>query len=340
MLQKKYPGGQFKEPSAHLPAVVDKLVALGAVRADSNILGLSYIDATLLDLLSDQGFGSSQIVDFAQMVPWQENFGLETMQSIVSTPRFALRAGDMYGKVDLVCARFMLEHAESAFAFLNSLVELVRPGGHLMVEVPDAGKMLACGNHALIWEDHFTYFSPSSLLRLIEAIGVLPVDFSVYPYSYEDAIVAILRVDDTKSPSQAGADPEEMESVTEELKEFAEGFETRKAGLREILEQRISAGERMALFGAGHHSTKYLNFYDFADLIEYAIDDNPTKQSLYLPGTDIIIKDSCFLMESELTTCLSSLSPESEFKVRQSLATFFERGGQFIPIFKMERSSK
>lgn len=340
MLQNKYPAGQFREPSAHLPAVVDKLVALGAVRTDSSILGLSYIDAPLLDLLGDRGYGSGQIVDFTQLILWQENFGLETMQSVVSSPEFALRIGDMYGKFDLVCARFMLEHAESAYVFLRALVGLVRPGGHLVVEVPDARKMLACGNHALVWEDHFTYFSPSSLLRLVEGVGGLPMDLSLYSYAYENVIVAILRVDDVRSPPQPVADRGELESVAEVLKEFAEGFEIRKAGLREKLEQRLSAGERLALFGAGHHSAKYINFYGFADLVEYVIDDNPSKQSLYMPGTDIVIKDSRFLMESELTTCLSSLSPESELKVRQSLAPFFARGGQFIPIFEQERSLK
>ena len=340
MLQNKYPAGQFREPSAHLFAVVDKLVELGAVRPDSSILGLSYIDAALLDLLAERGYGSSQIVDFAQMVQWQENFGLETMQSVVSTPGFASQIGYMYGKFDFVCARFMLEHAESAYTFLLALVGLVRQGGYLLVEVPDAGKMLAYGNHALVWEDHFTYFSPFSLLRLIEAVGLLPVDFSSYSYPYENAIVAIVRVDDTKNPSQPIADPGEVESVSEVMKNFAEGFKTRKSRLREKLEQRISAGEQLALFGAGHHSAKYLNFYGFSDLVEYVIDDNPTKQALYMPGNNIVIKNSRFLIESELTTCLSSLSPESEVKVRQSIAPFFARGGHFIPIFEKERSPK
>lgn len=334
LLQNKYPPGQFREPFAHLPAIVDKLVELGAVRADSNILGLSYIDASLLDLLADRGYGSGQIVDFAQLIPWQENFGLETMQSVVSTPGFALRVGKMYGKFDLVCARFMLEHAESAHAFLRALLELVRPGGHLLVEVPDVGKMLACGNHALVWEDHFTYFSSSSLLRLVDRVGALPMDLSSYSYAYENAIVAILRVDDSRSPSPSFADQVEVESVTKALKKFAEEFEIRKAKFRKKLEQLISAGERLALFGAGHHSAKYLNFYGFTDLIDFVIDDNPTKKSLYMPGTDIVIKDSRFLMESELTTCLSSLNPESDVKVRQALAPFFDRGGQFIPIFE------
>ena len=340
MLKNKYPGGQFREPSAHLPAVVDKLVALGAVKPDSRILGLSYIDAPLLDLLTQQGYGFGQIVEFEKLIPSQENFGLETLQSIVSSPGFALKIGDMYGKFDFISARFILEHAESAYKFLRALVGLVRPGGHLAVEVPDARKMLACGNHALVWEDHFTYFLPSSLLRLIQGVGAQPIDISLYPYAYEDAIIAIFRVGDTRSSPQLIADRGEVESVIEGLKKFTEKFEARKVRLREELETRRSAGERLALFGAGHHSAKYLNFYGCADLVEYAIDDSPTKQALYISGTDIPIKDSRFLIESELTTCFSSLSPESEVKVRQSLASFFARGGQLLPIFEQERSLK
>lgn len=334
ILQEKYPGGQFKEPSAHLPAVADKLIELNALRTDSSILGLSYIDIALMDLLSERGYGSGQIVSFDQIVPWQKSFGLESMQSVVSNPEFAKFIGDKHGKLDLICARFILEHAESAYTFLRTLVQLVNPGGYLVIEVPDAGKMLSCSHHALVWEDHFTYFSPSSLLRLISGIGALPVDLSLYSYAYENVIVAILQVDDTQKPSRSVATPGELEVVTEALQEFAEKFDFCKQRVREELKQRLSAGERLAIFGAGHHSAKYLNFYGVADLVEYAIDDNPNKQSLYMPGTDIAIKDSRFLIESKITTCLSPLSPESEMKVRQSIAPFFERGGEFIPILE------
>lgn len=334
MLQGKYPAGRFREPQAHLPTVADKLTALKVVEQRTRLLGLSYIDTDLLDLLAARGCISNKSLDFPTLMPSQSAIGLETLQSIVSSPGAAEWLRSVTGPVDVVCARFLLEHAESAYTFLGTLADLVRPHGYLIIEVPDAGKMLAAGNHALIWEDHFTYFSASSLARLAAGVGASVVDISRYPYAYEDALVAILRVDESGGCHIPRAEPEEVAATAAAMQAFARSFEARRQSLYAELKDRVSGGERLAVFGAGHHAAKYINFYDIEDLIEFAVDDNPVKRDLYMPGTDLRIRDSQFLLGSAVTTCLSTLSPEADGKVRQSLRAFFDRGGRFIPTFE------
>lgn len=334
LLQGKSPAGRFREPQAHLPAVVDKLTSLQVVNQQTRLLGLSYIDTDLLNLLASHGCTSIKSVNFAALAPWQLVFGLETMQSIISGPGAVDRIRTTTGPIDVVCARFLLEHAESAHAFLGALVDLVRPCGHIVVEVPDADKMLTVGNHALIWEDHFTYFSAASLARLAAGVSATVLDISRYSYAYEDALVAILRVGDGSGHGASSAAPAEVAATAARVQAFARGFAARRISLRAELNDRIAKGERLAVFGAGHHAAKYINFYGIADLIEFAVDDNPMKRGLYMPGTDLCIRDSQFLLDSQVTTCLSTLSPETESKARQSLAAFFDRGGMFIPTFE------
>jgi hypothetical protein len=333
MLQEKSPALRFREPKAHLPLVVEKLFALDVVDEDTQLLGLSYIDDDLLALLAEKGCSRNKSIDFSIVERWRSGSGLETIQSIFSDPESFRTIKAATGTVDLVSARFILEHAESACDFLLALMDLARPGGYIIVEVPDVTKMLAAKNHALVWEDHFTYFSQDSLATLAGLVGVNIIDMERYSYAYEDALVAILQV----GPANRSRDAEAITASTEldQLIEFGGRFENRKHTLRRELGALISNDERLAVFGAGHHAAKYINFYGIEDMIDFVVDDNPIKSRFYMPGTDLLIKSSQHLINSSVTTCLSTLSPETESMVRRSAKEFFDRGGKFIPTFNI-----
>lgn len=332
-LRKRNPPVRFREPEAHLPALAEKMLALGVVDARSRVLGLTYIDADLSKALRAGGCQSVDWIDFEAWAPCREDHGLESVAQRVSQSEVARRMRARENAVDVVCARFVLEHAESAYEFMTDLLGLVRPGGHVVVEVPDASKMLALGNHALVWEDHFTYFTEGSLRQLAARLPATVVDMARYPYAYEDALVLILRADGIKAPSISGPRPDAIAAVADGLRAFGLGFAARKDDLHKTLSDSVAAGEKLALFGAGHHAAKYVNFYGLAGLIEFAVDDNPTKQGLFMPGTNLCIRSSKYLLESTVDICICTLAPAAERKVRQSIPAFFERGGRFIPAF-------
>ncbi len=335
MLQTKFPAIRFREPRDHLPAVAAKLAELDGVDGNTRFLGLSYIDNDLLGLLARDAGGNVSPVDYSSLPGWRNDAGLETIQSLLTDPQTISRIKGATGAVDVVSARFILEHAESAIAFLKSVTGLVRPGGYIVIEVPDAEKMLAAGNHALIWEDHFTYFTVDSLTDLVSRTGATLVDIGRYPYAYEDALVAIIRIGDGRDASGNNTAAAMSAGVREKFSGFTNGFAVRKHGLRIELENLLAGGERLAVFGAGHHAAKYINFYGIEDLFDCVIDDSPAKAGLYMPGTGLCIRTSEYLMDSAVTTCLSTLAPDTERRVRQSLAGFFGRGGKFIPTFNL-----
>lgn len=336
MLQCKSPAVEFREPEAHLTSVVERLVDLHIVNQHTEVLGISYIDDDLLNALSSRIGINANRMDFSLFPAWQKGFGLETMQSIVSSASGAERINKAMPKVDVVCARFILEHAESGLALLQGLRRLVRPGGYLVIEVPDIKKMMANENYALIWEDHFTYFSVDSLSLLAAIAGTSVVDIKKFANAYEDTLSAILKVNnESKNYSHPVVGSEHIASTASAVRLFAQSFNARKASLSTELDELLAKGERIAIFGAGHHSAKLINFFDIANKIDFVVDNNPEKIGRYMPGTDIIIHDSQFLIDSEVTTCISMLTPETEIKVQQSLAKFFCRGGKFMPVLSV-----
>jgi hypothetical protein len=152
-----------------------------------------------------------------------------------------------------------------------------------------------------------------------------------YPYPYEDSLVGVLRFDDSGKRTGRADVPEEP--ATRELESFAAGLETSRRRWRKSLEAHRAAGKRVAVFGAGHLAAKFVNFLGIADLIDCVVDDHQWKIGLLMPGSHLPIVPSAALHERGITVCISTLSPETELKVRSKLAPYFEAGGKLEPAF-------
>ena len=71
-------------------------------------------------------------------------------------------------------------------------------------------------------------------------------------------------------------------------------------------------------------------FLHLEDLIDCVIDDHHKKNELEMPGSHLQIVPSSELHERGIEVCISTLSPESEEKVKSKLLDYFSSGGIFI----------
>jgi len=332
VLQGKDPAVRFREPSAHLPQVLAKLQSLKIVRSECRIAGLSYIDRDLLDLIQTPCDGIALSLEPDGKHERSQKQGLETLQSLYSTVAYIDDWTRTHGRMDFISARFILEHAESALHFLKSIKRSIRSGGYLLIEVPDARKIIASMNHALIWEDHFTYFTADTLTYVAQLAGYSIVDLQRYPYPYEDSLVAILRAEPKEILSRSLLQSS-VAHLAIGLEEFSASFSRAKTVWQQALSKELETGRKLAIFGAGHHAVKFVNFYSLGGFLECAIDDNPTKSGMYLAGTKLQIRSSAALNALNIRLCLSSLNPTSEAGLRTTLPDYFARGGEFRPCF-------
>jgi len=335
VLARKNPKVAFREPQKHLPDLVEIIKKLPGISLDSGILGLSYIDRDLLSLIGAIGYKNIHYVDLSRWKFWNEYVGLEALQSIFSSQKWLRRISLSVGEVDLISARFILEHTESAFGFLKSLGSIVRPGGYILLEVPNCQKILNLENHALIWEDHFTYFTPDTLSDLVSRLGWQIVNFVEYSYDYENALVAIVKVPEFEAPPTSMETKKMSGELKLSLQKFSSGYEKKKSALRQQFTSLKINGEKLAVFGAGHHAAKFLSFYGIHDLFEFVVDDNPIKDGMYMPGSALRIRKSSALADAGISICVSMLGPEVEAKVRLSMPGFFKNGGRFISAFNI-----
>jgi len=120
---------------------------------------------------------------------------------------------------------------------------------------------------------------------------------------------------------------------------YASSFLNSRELLKRYIVNYSNSSGRIAVFGAGHISVMFINLMEIKDSIEFVVDDDSNKQGFYIPGTNIPIKPSNFLVTKGIKLCLLGLSPESEKKVINSNNEFTSKGGKFLSIFPNRRNS-
>ncbi|MBP6917374.1 MAG: methyltransferase domain-containing protein [Legionellaceae bacterium] len=333
MMRPRYPWLLYNEPESHLDQIAEQLVTLPRINSASRILGVTYKDQSTVDRLAKLGLSNGVCIADTDFNSSADFFGLETIQHLLREPALIQNIKAKYGAADILLMRHVIEHSEDAAALIHALRELITDDGYLVMELPDSEKILKSGNHAFIWEEHISYFTEQTLGVLAQATGAELAWFQRCSYPYEDSLLAAFRF--PSLPVERTLPEFELFDTSTLLDEFKYGLVHAKDLWRKKLVEHQANGERVAVFGAGHLAAKFINFLDLADVIHCVIDDNPNKVGMKMPGSGLPIMQSKDMAHEKIKVCISTLSPESDAKVRLNLESYFVDGGQFIPAFKV-----
>lgn len=320
----------YREPEGHLDAVTAALRSLPSLPPDARVAGVSFKDATTIDRLHAHGLTRTWTLDAAQDLGGASG-GVESVQALL-TPE---RAGDIvarHGEVDLLIARHVLEHAEDPARFLTALGTLLAPGGYLMLEVPECGANLARRDYAMIWEEHALYFTPQTFPQALTLAGCAPISQKLYPYPFEDVIVAVGRKAANGDILHLFPEKKAVSEAISLARAFGADFDGYTARYRQLLTEWTRDGRKIAAYGAGHLTCAFINFHDLADLFAFVVDDTPQKQGLFLPGCDLPVVPRSRLDTTDIGTCLFGLGPQTEDKIITANTDFVRDGGTFYSI--------
>jgi hypothetical protein len=320
-----------REPEEHLDGVVEQIVALPGVTTDSVIGALTYKDDTTVERFRKKGFSNTwRIKVDADLGVADPAANIETIQKLTNPDRMAAIARK-YGAADVMIVRHILEHAEDLQAFIGGISALVKPGGIVMVEVPDCTTSLRLNDYCMVWEEHSLYLTPQTFEPLLSIGGFEPIRTDVYPLPFENSLVQLARKTGVPGPVKIGAAAKAQVGM---LDRYAAAYEPAKRELRNLLEKVRREQGPIALFGAGHLAAAFANFMDVADLIEFVADDTPQKQGKFLPGARLPILPSAALVERGIKLCLLALSINNENNVIGRNPAFTAAGGEFRSVFR------
>jgi len=324
----------YNEPEEHLGALAEKISRLPGLAKVSRICGISYKDSSLLHRLKKLGFEDTWTLDLSSDMSIQErSAGVETIQDRLDSGK-AKEITRRHGRSDIVIARHILEHSFKVSDFLKSLKELAAPGAYIVIEVPDCTKAIEALDYTTLWEEHSVYFTSETLSSALDCNRFSIEYFECYPYSFESSLIAIVKAANGKKNKQ-------VQSVKGKEKrraqKFFSRFKERKEGYKDYLRNFKKEKGRIAIFGAGHLTASFINYYGLEQYISFVADDNQNKIGMYMPGSCLQIKPSLHLIKENVDLCLLGISPQIEDEVIERNRDFVEKGGVFASIFPSDK---
>jgi hypothetical protein len=319
------------EPERHIDDLVQNIIRLPGITPDSKICGISWKEDTTLERLNNLGYRNTWRLKpkldlgvgeaFADVETVQKSLTFECSEKIVQKR----------GRVDIVIARHIIEHAFDVREFLMAIRNLLTLRGYVVFEIPDCERSLENLDYTTIWEEHILYFTPETFKNCFSFGGFELVKFVREEYPLEDSYVGIARINEFIKPSFSH--PQKLRQECERARRFAQKIEDRRRELKTyLLKYRQQCG-KVAIFGAAHMCCAFINLMELKDCIDFVVDDNPNKKGMFMPGCRLPIYGSDVILNENVQLSLLTLSPASERKVIQNNREYINRGGEFKSIF-------
>jgi hypothetical protein len=339
MVRSQFDWITYNEPEDHLDDLVARLVLLPNIHSGSRIIGLTYKDDTTIARLNKIGFANSYRYDLTDdLGSTDPRTGLESLYDLFADSTLVPKLSHQHGQADILIVRHVLEHVIDPVSFVSNLRSLVKPGGYLIFEVPDCLKFMGACDYTFIWEEHISYFCKSTLLNLVRVATLSNYQTFIYPFPFEDSLVAIAQNIETSDlePHDTGRETEALRGIGQV---FSQRFIEKTERTRAMCVRWKANQKKVAIFGAGHMATRFINFYQIADCLSCVIDDHEKKQAYLMPSSRLAIIGSHVLATEGIDICLLALSPESEQKVIDKHQATSMKGLEFFSITALSAKS-
>jgi Methyltransferase domain/C-methyltransferase C-terminal domain len=186
--------------------------------------------------------------------------------------------------VAAVICRHTLEHVQDVAGFLRAVrLGLERaPDAVVVFEVPDTWRVL---RETAFWDlfyEHCSYFTAGSLARAFRTAGLGPDRLD---RTFDDQYLVLTA--HAARPGEGKALPleESPADVVELAATFADGVDRAREKWGTLLGVARERGEKTVIWGAGSKGVGFLTALGLADEVAYAVDVNPAKHRMFMPGT-------------------------------------------------------
>ncbi|HZL04604.1 MAG TPA: class I SAM-dependent methyltransferase, partial [Coriobacteriia bacterium] len=202
---------------------------------------------------------------------------------------------EQHGRADVVYAANTLCHIPYLDEVFTGLDTLLTQDGVLVFEDPYLGDIVRIGSFDQIYDEHFYFFSATSVSRIVDRWGFSLVDVERLPVHGGEVRYTVARTG-RRAPSAAvvAMVQEEARSGLHDpavLTAFADEVQARRVQLRDLLRSIRSEGREVAGYAATAKSATVLNYCGIGpDLLPVVYDTTPEKQGRLTPGSHIPVR--------------------------------------------------
>lgn len=191
------------------------------------------------------------------------------------------------GKADVVTGSNAFAHNGRPEVILKAARHLLKPNGHLCLEVMYAGDLLEMLQWDTLYHEHLTFYCLTTLATLLNRYGFYVVDAERIPmHGGSLRVVAALDPNETAKPSVAQVLAYEQEKSLANPNTWT-AFGQHIARKIEVVRYtlgRLSKSSRIWGYGAAGKATLWVNACQM-DYLEAMVDASPLRAGKLMPGT-------------------------------------------------------
>jgi SAM-dependent methyltransferase len=265
-----------------------------ALTTESFVVEIASNDGYLLQFVQSEGIrclgieptASTAQAAIAKGIPTrQEFFGRGLASAIV----------DAHGHPDLVVANNVIAHVPDIDDFMQGVAYLLSEKGTATFEFPHLLNLIKENQFDTIYHEHFYYYSLTALSRILVKNALSLVDVEELPTHGGSLRVYVQHEGNASEASSAiwhMLEKERSEGLFSKAiyADFHSKAELVKNDFLQFLIQAKSEGKKVAGYGAAAKGNTLLNWAGVKpDSIKYVVDQSPSKQGKFLPGSRIPI---------------------------------------------------
>jgi SAM-dependent methyltransferase len=245
----------------------------------------------------------------------------------------ALRAD--HGPAALVEANNVYAHADDLVDLTEGVRDLLADDGVFVFEASYALDLIDSCLFDTIYHEHTSYHSVAPLVAMFERLGLELFDVERIatkggsirgyvqkrggPRPVSDSVGETLALERSRGLADGST-----------YQRFAERLEVAKEVLHTSIAPFVARGEQVAGFGASVTVTTLIHHFELGGLIQYLVDDNPSKHGLYSPGLHRPVRSSEQLHGADPPGVVLLLAWQYAKPIVERHAKYAERGGRFF----------
>jgi len=238
-----------------------------------------------------------------------------------------------WGRADAIIANNCIAHIDDLEGVMKGVDNLISERGVLAIECNYWGAMVKNTNYALIYHDHFSYFSLKNWYDYLPKFDLELFDAFITP-AQGGSLRLFASRKGTSSLSDRARDILKEETETklasyETCQSYEQAVVREVAKLKETIQKIKANGKTIAGYGAAAKGLSALHLAGVENELDYFVDDSPAKQGKFTPeGKKPVISRA----EAKLPDYFLITAPNYEKVIYDKEADFRRNGGAFVTL--------
>ncbi|MBI4138622.1 class I SAM-dependent methyltransferase [Candidatus Uhrbacteria bacterium] len=265
------------------------------LRPGDFVIELASNDGILLKFFKDRGHRILGVDPAKNIASKAQSLGVATICDFFSED-LAEKIAKSEGKAAAILANNVVAHINDHHDLAKGIAKLLDERGVFVLEAPYLVDMFENLTYDTIYHEHLSYLAVHPLKTLFEQFGLEIFDVEIHPVQGQSIRVFTGKKGAHEvAPSVAACIEREHQlgfDAFESYQKLAERVTASKKKLIETLRELKRQGKRIAAYGAPAKGNTVLNFCKIGtDLVDYALEDLPSKHALLTPGMHLPVVD-------------------------------------------------